>query len=67
MNEISDTESTSSNVIKSEREMHTVEIFEPTMKGQVNRQASKVKIYRQIDHKGTNNQILGWNKKNTQK
>ena len=43
MNEISDTESTSSNVIKSEIEMHTVEIFEPTMKGKVYMQASNLK------------------------
>ena len=43
MNDISDTESTASNVRKSERKRHPVEIFVTKMKGQVYMQASKVK------------------------
>ena len=48
MNEISDTESTAPNVRISEREIHPVEILEPTTKVQVYMQAYKVKkIYKQ--------------------
>ena len=43
MHEISDTESTASNVRSPEREIHTLEILEPTMKGQIYMQASNVK------------------------
>ena len=43
VNEISDTDSTTSNVIISDRESQSLEILEHTIKGQVYMQASKVK------------------------
>ena len=43
VNEISDTESTDSNMRRSEREKHPEEILEPTMKGQIYMKSYKVK------------------------
>ena len=43
VNEISDTESTYSNMRRSEREKHPEEILEPTMKGQIYMKSYKVK------------------------
>ena len=43
VNEISDTESNDSNLIILKREMNPVEILEPTTKGKLYMQASKVK------------------------
>ena len=43
MNEISDTESTSSNIRRSDRKRHKLEILDPTVKGQLYMQTYKMK------------------------
>ena len=62
VNEISDTESTSSNVRRSDRERHKLEILDPTVKGQLYMQNYKVK---EIDkHTKEEPVIIFWDKTN---